>query len=330
MIHPELQTQTSELEAGGIVIHTAGLEKRFDDTVAVQNVSFDVPKGKIFGFIGPSGSGKTTTIRMLTGYYLPTAGKVSVLGKRPADFEQSMRARIGYMPQLFVLYPNLSVWENLNFAASIYGVGLARGKLLKSVLEFVELDKHRHKLAREISAGMQRRLSLAATLVHNPELIFLDEPTAGVDPVLRQKFWDHFRMLRDSGRTLFVTTQYVSEANYCDLVGVMDEGTLLTVDTPGGLRHQAYGGDMVDLQTEERLDFERQKSLQELPFVRGKIQRTGERRLRLVVDQANTDIPKIMEWAADNHLTVSSVEEFTPPFDEVLVELLQKEHNHGA
>jgi ABC-2 type transport system ATP-binding protein len=193
---------------GAAIIRAEGLTKEFGGQAVVQDVTFEVPRGAIFGYLGPSGSGKTTTLRMLTGIYQPTSGEVTVLGHHPSHFSQSTREKIGYMPQLFVLYPELTVWENLNFAGSIYGMGLRRGKRLKELLDFVELSDARNKLARQISGGMQRRLSLAATLVHDPELIFLDEPTAGIDPVLRRKFWDHFKQLQHEGRTLFITTQY--------------------------------------------------------------------------------------------------------------------------
>lgn len=315
---------------GPAIIHTRNLTKQFGEEVAVRDVTFDVPPGQIFGFIGPSGSGKTTTIRLLTGYYAPTSGEVAVFGRPPTKFKQDTRERVGYMPQLFVLYPHLSVWENLNFVASIYGMSPFRGKRLNAILDFVEMKKDKRKLAREISGGMQRRLSLAATLIHDPELIFLDEPTAGIDPVLRQKFWDHFRELRQAGRTLFVTTQYVSEANYCDLVGVMTEGALLTVDTPAGLRHQAYGGEILDLQASEPLDYQTEYRLRDLPFVKkGQVRRTGPNSLRLTVDEASTAIPALLEWCRDNNIPVESVEEFTPPFDDVFVELVQKESSHA-
>jgi ABC-2 type transport system ATP-binding protein len=237
-----------------------------------------------------------------------------------------MRERIGYMPQLFVLYPHLSVWENLNFAASIYGMKLFRTKELKSVLDFVELSEHKHKLARDISGGMQRRLSLAATLVHNPDLIFLDEPTAGVDPVLRSKFWDHFRELRDQGRTLFITTQYVGEAAYCDLVGVMGEGYLITVDTPEKLRKRAFGGDVVDLRPSQPLDYRVEHEISQLPFVRGDLRRTGNNGgYRMVVDDAGTAVPELLEWMRQHNLAVDAVEEYQPPYDDVFVELMQRE-----
>ena len=305
------------------------LTKKFGDEIAVQDVTFNVPRASIFGFIGPSGSGKTTTVRLLTGVYRPTSGGVVVLGRNPAKFNQSDRARIGYMPQLFVLYPNLTVWENLNFAASLYGMSIFRGKALKEVLKFVELDEHRSKLARNISGGMLRRLSLAATLIHNPQLLFLDEPTAGIDPILRHKFWDHFRELKERGNTIFITTQYVSEADNCDLVGVQNNGKLLLVDTPQGIRHHAYGGDMVDFCTTQAFDFNAEAMLRSLPIVRAKTTRTGSNSMRIVVDQASTATPELMGWAQQQNIQVKAVDVFVPSFEEVFVELVRPEVNHG-
>ncbi len=311
------------------VISAQHLTKKFGDETAVEDVSFDVPRASIFGFIGPSGSGKTTTVRLLTGVYTPTEGEVSVLDRSPARFSQSDRAQLGYMPQLFVLYPNLTVWENLNFAASLYGMSLFRGKRLKEALTFVELYEHRSKLARNISGGMLRRLSLAATLVHDPELLFLDEPTAGIDPVLRRKFWDHFRELKDQGRTIFITTQYVSEADNCDLVGVQNNGKLLLVDTPQGIRQHAYGGDMVDFRTTEPFDFQAEALLRSLSFVRAKTVRTGSNSMRLIVDEAGTATPELMTWAQQQNIQVQAVEEYTPSFEDVFVELVRPEVNHA-
>ncbi len=311
------------------VISVKHLTKKFGDEFAVQDVSFEVPRASIFGFIGPSGSGKTTTVRLLTGVYTPTDGDVSVLDRNPANFSQGERARLGYMPQLFVLYPTLTVWENLNFAASLYGMGLFRRKRLVGALKFVELYEHRGKLARNISGGMLRRLSLAATLVHNPQLLFLDEPTAGIDPVLRRKFWDHFRELKNEGRTIFVTTQYVSEADNCDLVGVQDKGKLLLVDTPQGIRHRAYGGDMVDFRTTQPFSFQSEGLLRSLPFVRAKTVRTGPDSMRIIVDQADIDTAELMRWAQKQNIQVKTVEEYMPPFEDVFVELVRPEVANG-
>lgn len=326
---PSEPSQLQPVQVKDSVISAQHLTKKFGDETAVQDVSFDVPRASIFGFIGPSGSGKTTTVRLLTGVYTPTEGQVTVLDRSPARFSQSDRARLGYMPQLFVLYPNLTIWENLNFAASLYGMSLFRGKRLKEVLTFVELYEHRSKLARNISGGMLRRLSLAATLVHDPELLFLDEPTAGIDPVLRHKFWDHFRELKSQGRTIFITTQYVSEADNCDLVGVQNNGKLLLVDTPQGIRHHAYGGDMVDFRTTESFDFQAEARLRSLPFVRDKTVRTGFNSMRIIVDQASTATPELMGWAQEQNIQVQAVQEYMPPFEDVFVELVRPEVSHA-
>src|SRR4029450_7987331 len=150
----------------------------------------EVPEGAILGYIGPSGSGKTTTVRLLMGLYVPDSGEISVLGVPPVKFKRRERERIGYLPQLFVLYPALT------------GVPFLRPKRLNELLDLVELREDKHKLVRNISGGMQRRLSLAATLIHDPDLLFLDEPTAGIDPILRRKFWDYYKVLQSKGHTL--------------------------------------------------------------------------------------------------------------------------------
>jgi ABC-2 type transport system ATP-binding protein len=306
------------------IIQVDDLTKEFNGNAAVSGVTFSVQPGVIFGFIGPSGSGKTTTIRLLTGIIEPTRGEARVFERTPTKFTRRDRERIGYMPQQFVLYPDLSVWENMNFAASIYGVGLFRGKRLKEQLDFVELTEHRRKLARQVSGGMQRRLSLAATLIHKPNLIFLDEPTAGVDPVLRRKFWDHFRELQSQGATLFITTQYVSEAVYCDLVGVMIEGRLLAVDTPKNLRIRAIGGEMVDLRTKPYIEYHHIENLRDLPFVTGEVQRKGENEVRIIVDKASTAIPQLVEWTKAQQLPIDSIHEYFPPFDDIFVTLIEE------
>ena len=328
-ISPAEADQLQPVQVENSVISVRHLTKKFGDEIVVQDISFEVPRASIFGFIGPSGSGKTTTVRLLTGVYIPTSGEVTVLDCSPDKFSQGDRARLGYMPQLFVLYPNLTVWENLNFAASLYGMGLFRRKRLKEALEFVELYEHRSKLARNISGGMLRRLSLASTLVHDPQLLFLDEPTAGIDPVLRRKFWDHFGELKNQGRTIFITTQYVSEADNCDLVGVQNNGKLLLVDTPRGVRHHAYGGDMIDFRTTQPFDFQAEALLRALPFVRSKTIRTGSDSMRIIVDQASTATPELMAWAQQQKIQVQAVEEYTPSFEDVFVELVRPEVKNG-
>ncbi len=196
-----------------------GVSRRYGDMAAVDDISLQVNAGTILGVIGPSGSGKTTMIRMLTGTLEPTSGKLSVLGQHPRKFTRHAREKIGYMPQHFVLYEELTASENLSFVASLFGLlWPKRGRRVKEMLKVVDLWEARGRRARQLSGGMQRRLELACALVHDPLLLFVDEPTAGLDPMLRQKIWDEFRRLREVGRTLVVTTQYVGEAEYCDEV----------------------------------------------------------------------------------------------------------------
>lgn len=307
-----------------LVIKTQDLTKKFGGEVAVDAINLEVPEGSIFGYIGPSGSGKTTTVRLLMGLHVPDEGEVSVLGVQPSRFRRRDRERIGYLPQLFVLYPDLTVWENMNFAASLYGVPFLRSKRLNELLDLVELREDKHKLVRNISGGMQRRLSLAATLVHDPDLLFLDEPTAGIDPILRRKFWDYFKQLQTKGHTLFVTTQYVGEASYCDFVGVMSEGKLLSVNTPEGLRREAYGGDIVKLGSTERIDYQFRQEVQNLPELKSKILSATDYEMQLLVDDAATATPYLVEYFRDSRKSINSVEGYFPSYDDVFVKLIEK------
>ncbi len=309
-------------------IQVKDLTKQFGDQLVIDRVNFEVSPGTVFGFIGPSGSGKTTTVRMLTGIYHPTSGEVKVLGHAPGIFPRRERERIGYMPQNFILYPDLTVWENLNFAAKIYGVGFGRKKRMKELLDFVELLDHRNKRVKNISGGMQRRLSLATTLTHNPDLLFLDEPTTGLDPILRKKLWDYFHNLKEKGTTIFVTTQTVSDAAQCDLVGLMVEGRLVAVDTPEGLRRQALGGEVIILSSNDRIEYQHIQMLNQLPFVK-RAERTGENKANITVDDAATAIPELVEWSTNNRMSVESIQQFLPNFDDVFVMLIHKESENA-
>jgi ABC-2 type transport system ATP-binding protein len=312
------------------IIETRRVTKRFGEELAVKSMDLQIPEGAIFGLIGPSGCGKTTAIRLLTGIYKPSEGEISVLGKNPAQFSSADREQIGYLLQQFVLYPDLSVWENLNFAASFYGVTVLRRKRLNHLLDFVELSEHKNKVTRLLSGGMNRRLSLASTLVHDPKLLFLDEPTAGIDPILRLKFWDYFRDLQAEGRTLIVTTQYVGEAEHCDLVGMMFEGRLLLADTPEGLRRQVYGGDTITIATLEEINEEERAFFESLSFTKGKVTAISDNEIEIIVaGDANSAIPQLIESCKQVGLSVKKIEKKTPPFEEVFVRLIKGKANHA-
>jgi len=315
--------------AEGVIV-ARGLTRRYGGAAAVEGLDLDVARGTILGFIGPSGSGKTTTVRLLSGIETPSDGEARVLGVAPTAFTPAHRGRIGYLPQLNVLYPNLSLQENLEFVASLYGVPLRREGRLEELFAFVGLAEDRRKLLRAASGGMQRRLALAAALVHDPELLFLDEPTAGIDPVLRRRFWERFRALRDEGKTLVVTTQYVGEAAYCDQVAVLAEGRLLTVDTPDGLRREALGGRALDLVAVEPLAEDIVTGMAGLPFVNS-AERTGAegRGVRVLVDDPGSAIPPLQDWLEGRGVRLRSIETFEPPFDDVFVELVEREQARG-
>lgn len=310
------------------VIDMRNVSKHFGDKVAVNDMTLTVPEGQIFGLVGPSGCGKTTTIRMLTGVYVPTHGELQVLGETPQTFDRHARERIGYMPQLFVLYPTLTVWENLNFVASMYGLlWWRRRKRLEEVLDFVELSPARNSLARDISGGMKRRLELACALVHNPELLFADEPTAGVDPVLRGKFWDHFRELKQQGHSLLITTQYVAEVEYCDQVAVMRNGRLLMVDTPEGLRQRALGGEIIRLSVDIEDEQNARRIAHQLPYVTRTIRPNDAPggTLDLYVDDAGSRLPDVLRaMGEDPSIDTRNVQEYQPPYDEVFITLMHQ------
>lgn len=308
------------------IIVTHNLTKAFDGVTAVDNLNLDISPGLIFGFIGPSGCGKTTSVRLLLGVYTPDSGDIQVLGQLPKKFSRDERRQIGYMPQQFVLYPELTVMENLNFAASLYAVPLKRKERLKELLDLVELTGHENKKVQNLSGGMQRRLSLASSIIHNPNLLFLDEPTAGIDPVLRRKFWDYFQKLKEAGNTLFVTTQYVGEAAYCDYVGLMANGRLLMVETPEGLRRRALGGDVIHLYAGKLLSEATLQSLQAQSFVlNGKVAYMRDRGVEVVVDDASVALPLLLDWCNNENIPVESASEYVPVFDDVFVELIKQE-----
>ena len=317
---------TSPTPAGPI-ISAAGLTRAFDDHVAVDNLTFDVQPGTILGVVGPSGSGKTTTIRMLTGTLGRTSGEIQVLGEDPMDFTRRTRSRIAYMPQLFSLYEDLSAQENVGFVAALYGIGpFKRRRLIRRALEVVDLHDARHRLARDLSGGMQRRLELACALVHSPDVLFVDEPTAGIDPLLRQSIWDELRKLSDEGRTLLVTTQYVSEAEYCDRVALIVDGALVALDEPEELRQMVFGGDVLQIDTGRAVDPELLSSIGGVIAVR----QTEPRQLMATVEDAGSLTPRIIDSLRAGGVEVVGIQEHQPTFDEVFTSLVEQRRGRSG
>lgn len=226
-----------------LAILAEGLTKKFGDFTAVEDVSFEVRAGEVVGYLGPNGSGKTTTIRMLLGLLRPTAGRAEVLGLDVERQTELIRPLVGYMSQKFALYDELTMAENLAFYAGIYGLSNAEQRQRQQeVLALVGLQGKETERAGQVSGGWRQRLALAIALVHRPSLLFLDEPTSGVDPVARRVFWDTIDELAQGGTTVFVSTHFMDEAEYCGRLGIMSTGHLLAMDTPANLKRDTLPG----------------------------------------------------------------------------------------
>jgi ABC-2 type transport system ATP-binding protein len=244
------------------VIYVENLTRRFGDFVAVDHINFEVNEGEVVGYLGPNGSGKTTTIRMLLGLLEPSEGEATVLGFDAFRQSEEVRKRAGYMSQKFAIYDDLTVLENLTFYGGVYGI---RDKArIGRTLELVGLKGHDSTLTRSLSAGWRQRLALGIALVHQPKLLFLDEPTSGVDPTARRAFWDLIYELAENGVTILVTTHYMDEAEYCERVGIMRDGKLLAMDTPLNLKKNIISGDVWEVYVEPMQD-----GLAVLPEVEG-------------------------------------------------------------
>jgi ABC-2 type transport system ATP-binding protein len=327
MVAPDADARASHApdapDAGGAeaVVTTRGLTRTFGDTTAVAGIDLDVAAGTILGVVGPSGSGKTTTIRMLMGSLQPSAGEVRVLGEIPKSFSAATRERIGYMPQGFILYPELTVRENADFVGSLYGLFLfKRRQRVRAVLELLGLWPMRDRRASKLSGGERRRLELACALIHEPALLVLDEPTAGVDPILRRTIWDEIHRLRDRGVTAIVTTQYVTEAEEVDRVAVIARGKLVALDSPAGLRRRAMGGEVIEVETTGTFDA---ASLADHPGIRN-IRQRGLRNFSAAVDDAGAATPEVVEAVRQAGGEVASVRELKPTFEEIFATLVEE------
>lgn len=320
---PRTSDDVGEERASALSFRAVG--KQFDDRWIVRELDVEVPTGTILGMVGPSGCGKTATVRLATGTYRPDEGEVLVLGSDPAARPTAQRTAIGYLPQSPVLFDDLSLWENLNFHASLNGVPWRRRRRLREVMALVNLDGEERKLIRNASGGMQRRLALAATLVHDPALLILDEPTAGIDPLLRRQIWDHFRLLSEQDRTLIVTTQHVNEAANCDIVVVLDEGKVIAVGEPDELRHQAIGGDAVILRFAEPVDGSVLAELSQQGC--RSVDSVDRTTVRIVVDQSSSDVPKLLRRLEELGVVVEDSSDVSVDWDEVFIALVGPKDN---
>ena len=231
-----------------IVIEVEGLTKMFGDFTAVDAISFEVKKGEIFGFLGANGAGKTTAMKMLIGISNPTAGKANVAGFDVYTNTEDIKKNIGYMSQKFALYDDLTVKENITFFGGIYGLSRARiNEKAKQLIDELGLQEVANQLVGALPLGWKQKISFSVSLLHEPKIVFLDEPTGGVDPITRRQFWEMIYKASHNGTTVFVTTHYMDEAEYCDRVSIMVDGKIEALDTPKNLKEQFKVANMNDV-----------------------------------------------------------------------------------
>lgn len=233
------------MNCNGLAIEARGLTRMFGDFTAVDAISFEVKRGEIFGFLGANGAGKTTAIRMLTGLLAPTSGEARVAGFDVYSQAESIKKRIGYMSQKFSLYADLTVWENIRLYGGIYGLSHPEiREKADSLLKTLNLQQARDKRIGLLPLGWKQKLAFSVAVMHEPDIVFLDEPTGGVDPITRRQFWEQIYKTADEGTTVFVTTHYMDEAEYCDRVSIMVDGRIGALDTPAGLKEQFEAEDI--------------------------------------------------------------------------------------
>lgn len=228
-----------------VVIDVKNLEKRFGNFIAVNQISFDVKKGEIFGFLGANGAGKTTAMRMLCGLLKPTSGAANVAGFSVASDSENIKKNIGYMSQKFALYNDLTVYENLRLYAGIYGLKNSEIKpRIINLLQDLNLDTNYNTMVDSLPLGWKQKIAFIAAIIHEPKIVFLDEPTGGVDPITRRQFWEMIYKAADRGITIFVTTHYMDEAEYCDRVSIMVDGKIVALNSPKQLKKDFNVDDM--------------------------------------------------------------------------------------
>jgi ABC-2 type transport system ATP-binding protein len=277
------------------------LTKKFGGFTAVERVSFRIHPGEVFGWLGPNGAGKTTTIRMMLGLIQPSSGNLSVLGFNPVTQTKTMQSRVGYMSQLFTLYNDLTARENIRFYAQVYGLQRNElGQRQDEILQMAGLVGRENTLTANLSGGWKQRLALGCAIVHNPSVIFLDEPTAGVDPISRREFWRLIYTMAEKGTTVLVTTHYMDEAELCQRVGFINQGRLVAIGTPDELKQDCMHGKVLEINTAE-----------------------PDRAIRILKEaQAKRNLPldEVALYGAQIHVVVPGVEEFLQPIRKILEE----------
>lgn len=296
------------------------LEKRFGNFLAVNGISFEVNKGEIFGFLGPNGAGKSTTIRMLCGILAPSGGTGTVAGFDINTEAEQIKSHIGYMSQKFSLYEDLTVEENIDFYSGIYRIPAERKRERKEwVIKMAGLEEHRNSRTGILSGGWKQRLSLGCAILHEPPIIFLDEPTSGVDPMSRRQFWDLIYELSGKGVTVFVTTHYMDEAEYCDRIALIYRGELIALGTPEVLKTELMQEDVLEVQCERPQD-----AMVALEGITGvKEVALFGKGLHVVAEDSGAAITSIRKLLGEKGYQVERVEQIVPSMEDVFVSLIE-------
>jgi ABC-2 type transport system ATP-binding protein len=299
-------------------VHVENLRRNFGTFAAVDGIDLSVSKGEIFGFLGPNGAGKSTTIRILCGLLMPTGGKGTVAGYDIVAQPEEIKKRIGYMSQKFSLYEDLTVGQNIDFFTGIYGVSKENRKVRKEwVLEMAGLGEMRDSLTRSLAGGFKQRLALGCAILHEPPILFLDEPTSGVDPLSRRNFWSLIYSMSRSGVTIFVTTHYMDEAEYCDRLALIYRGKIIADGPPADLKERSMSRDVLEIDVDRALD------ALELLARQGIEAGIFGTLLHATVVRAEEAGPRINEILKAAGFTVRTIEKIAPSLEDVFVNLIE-------
>jgi ABC-2 type transport system ATP-binding protein len=307
------------MDAPETAVEVRDLRRTFGSFVAVDGINLRIDKGEIFGFLGPNGAGKSTTIKMLCGLLMPSGGTGTVGGYDIKRESESIKKIIGYMSQRFSLYEDLTVEENINFFSGVYRVSKAKKEARKSwVLSMAGLDGRKGAITRTLATGFKQRLALGCAILHEPPMLFLDEPTSGVDPISRRNFWALIRDLADGGTTIFVTTHYMEEADYCDRLALIYRGKIIAQATPMELRKEYMTRDILEIEVDKPAE------AMEILIGKGIENAIFGSTLHAVVDNAERESDRIRNILSTNGLGVMRIDQIIPSLEDVFVTLIEE------
>jgi ABC-2 type transport system ATP-binding protein len=301
-----------------IAVKVEGLSRRFGDFIAVDTISLSIKKGEVFGFLGPNGAGKSTTIKMLCGLLLPSAGKGSVGGYDIMNQSEEIKKHIGYMSQKFSLYEDLTVEENIDFFSGIYSIPAQKKRERKEwVLEMAGIGDRRKTVTKNLPGGFKQRLALGCAVLHEPSILFLDEPTSGVDPISRRNFWNMIYGMSKAGTTVFVTTHYMDEADYCDRLALIYRGKIIAEGTPSELKQEHMKRDVLEIEVDKSVE------ALEVLYKEGVEAAIFGSLIHATVESADAAMPVINRILDQSGIVVRKIEKIVPSLEDVFVTLIE-------